>query len=392
MLSSSAAMWGLPEDVDQFTSHLSQQTGKTPAGWGRGAVGADARVPQRAVALISSVVPVAAGTTLDAPNLPTHVAHEHTNAVNRSFSDLDVAKFALASAVLCAARTAVQHPLTLALTRKQTCAEAARMSTIDILRRIHCREGGLRSLTQGMSAMVAGCAISEAVYLVLIEGLREYLPLESEFARDAGAAYAADATSRFIFLPMSIVAFRQMTQYPFTAPTSPKIGADNRVVRSSAAKVLRGMYNEGGLRSVFCGLGVTLAVGSQYSALWWATYIKVKELSYGVASPFLQPHDPTRWTNIFTSQDDNVAINTAASVSTSAVTSVLFNPFFVLRVNMQCAVKGTVVGTARALYRKGGWRAFYQGTYLNMVASVVDGVLASTSYEYAKILADRSKV
>lgn len=254
---------------------------------------------------------------------------------------------------------------------------------------------------QGMGTMVTACAVSEALYLMLIEYLRENFPFgssisdpddasESNFGRDALSAYAADVTSRFIYVPMSIVSFRQMTQYQFSS-ANPAVIAGGTTARHGAWSVMRGLYAEGGVRSVFCGLGMTLMIGSQWSALWWATYLSLKDVAYDVASPFLLPNDASSRWNALTSRDDNIAVNTAVSVVTSASTSLLFNPFFVLRVNMQLTPRATFLGTAKELYRRGGARVFLSGAYLNMLSSTLDGVLASSSYEYAKLFADRTR-
>jgi hypothetical protein len=321
--------------------------------------------------------------------------HAHTTSVNRSFSDLNTTRFACAAAVLCAMRTAVQHPITLALTRKQTCGYASTMSTRAVLTSICRTEGGPRALLQGMGTMVSACAISEALYLVMIEWLREAIPdTTSTFGRDAISAYSADVSSRFIYLPLSIISFRQMTQYQFTsaAPTAANAVRHGGVVaRRSALATLRSVYAEGGVKSVFCGLGMTLLIGSQWSALWWASYLKLKDVMYTAASPYLREDNPdSRW-NFVTSKDDNFLINTSVSMFTSAATSLIFNPFFVLRINMQLTPRATFIGTTRSLYRRGGASVFFSGACLNMLSATVDGVLASTSYEYAKLFADNSR-
>lgn len=339
-------------------------------------------------------------TTSSAHHHVGGVVHEHTTSVNRSFSDLDGTVFVLSAAVLCGIRTAAQQPLNLALTRKQTCSVAASMSTTSILQRIIRTEGGVRAVGQGMMPLVIGCAVSEAIYLGLFEYLREWLPMDNDFTRDAAAGYMSDVCSRLIHLPLSIIAYRQMTEqqfshmsecgHPIRRERSALVGK-----RTSAWGTLRGMYGEGGMKSVFSGLGMTLAIGSQWSALWWAMYSQVKATSYSAVDSWLLPEaelPPSlfSWKHYLLSKDDNVMINSLSSVVTSASTAIVFNPFLVLRVNLQLSVKGTLIGTAKGLYQKGGWRAFYQGTYLSVGACIIDGFLASTCYEYAKLFADRS--
>ncbi|CUG90895.1 mitochondrial carrier protein, putative [Bodo saltans] len=367
---------------------------------------------------------VAGGGDHSHENHHTATGHAHTTSVNRSFSDLNTTRFACAAAVLCAMRTAVQHPITLALTRKQTCGffflaavlcamrtavqhpitlaltrkqtcgYASSMSTRAVLTSICKTEGGPRALLQGMGTMVSACALSEALYLVMIEWLREAIPdTTSTFGRDAVSAYSADVSSRFIYLPLSIISFRQMTQYQFNsaAPTAGSSTHGGIIARSGALATLRSVYAEGGVKSVFCGLGMTLLIGSQWSALWWASYLKLKDVMYSAASPYLKEDNPdSRW-NFVTSKDDNFLINTSVSMFTSAATSLIFNPFFVLRINMQLTPRATFIGTTRSLYRRGGASVFFSGACLNMLSATMDGVLASTSYEYAKLFADNSR-
>lgn len=78
-------------------------------------------------------------------------------------------------------------------------------------------------------------------------------------------------------------------------------------------------------------------------------------------------------------------INGTASILTSAITAILFNPYLVLRTNLQITPQATFYSTLRSLYNSGGIRVFYSGLWLSVGACIVDGALASTSYEYAKL-------
>lgn len=324
--------------------------------------------------------------------------HEHTTSVNRSYSDLHQGKFLAYAFGLCALRTALQQPMNVALARKQTSAAASGMSTWGVLSHLYTHEGRWRGLTQGMAALSIGCALSEVIYLCLFEWGREQVPVESAVTRDAVSGYVADVACRTVHIPLSIIAFRQMTA--------------SQAARQSAWGTLQRMYAERGMRTVFAGFGTTLVVGCQWTAMWWALYGQMKDVLYAHAGPRLQqlgkegrastaavrdgtvsPSSPARWQlpDWCTSKEDNMVLNSVASVVTSAATAVLFNPYLVIRTNLQVTAGATLWSVTRQLYRTRGFRGFYSGLLLSVNACVVDGALASTSYEYAKLWSDRTR-
>ncbi|ORC86916.1 carrier protein [Trypanosoma theileri] len=332
--------------------------------------------------------------------------HEHTNSINRSYSDLDSKWFLLYASGLCWARTALQQPFNLALARQQTCSAASSMSALQIVRHVYRSEGRLRGLTQGMAALTLGCALSEGMYLWLFEYNRERLPLENDTSRDAVSGYISDAACRLIHLPLSIVALRQMT--------ANKVAGRSTQQRNGMLRTFSGMYREGGIRTVFAGYGTTLLVGCQWTAIWWAMYGYMKSQLYQLADGFLEDAEQLKkkrylkseaedhkdnfystsslssWKEWLWAKDDNVILNSTASFCTSATTAVLFNPYLVLRANLQVTPNACMWRVARDLYRTRGVRGFYGGLALNIATCLIDGVLASTSYEYAKLWSDKT--
>ncbi|KAI5686034.1 Mitochondrial carrier protein [Leishmania braziliensis] len=318
--------------------------------------------------------------------------HEHTTSVNRSYSDLHQGAFLFYAFALCALRTALQQPINLALTRKQTSAAANKMTTWGILSNIFTQEGRWRGLLQGIGSLSIGCALSEVIYLCIFEWGREQVPITGTAMRDAVSGYAADVVCRAVHIPLSIIAFRQMTASPSR--------------RMNSWRTLQGMYAERGLRTVFAGFGTTLVVGCQWTAMWWAMYGQLKSFLYGAFGPHLERLSEKdegaqqrggaasggwRLPNWCTSTEDNILINGVASVTTSAATAVLFNPYLVVRTNLQVTPGATLWSVTRQLHRKWGFRGFYSGLLLSINACVVDGLSASTSYEYAKLWADRTR-
>lgn len=367
----------------------------------------------------------------------------NTNSVTRSYSHLDYPTFMAAAFSLCAARTALQQPLNIALLRKQSVPSFQSRSTRSILSHIYRNEGGVRAVLRGMPALTLGCASSEVVYLGLLEYGRERIPLKTESARTAAAGYGSDAACRLLHIPLSIIAYRQMG-YMSVPPDASAATIQTNLLRRplNSYQTLRLMYRERGLRTVFAGLGTTLMIGSQWSAVWWPLYGWSKAQLYAHLTPVLEERsaqarataaavepccpspsdfapvsslpslcsevkaDPPLvrkttswmssrwWTSLptaFTDPYDNALINTTASALTSASTAIIFNPFLVIRTNLQVQPNASLWFVTKSLYQQRGWRAFYSGLYLSITTCIVDGALATLSYEYARLWSDNTK-
>eukprot|EP00796_Vickermania_ingenoplastis_P009547 gene9547-6703_t len=351
-------------------------------------------------------------------------SHAHTTSVSRSYSHLHYPTFMLSAFSLCWLRTAVQQPLNIALVRKQSSPAFTRYSTSAILRHIYRHEGGMRGVLRGMPALTMGCASSEVVYLALLEYGRECLPFQSEASRAAVAAYGADGVCRLLHIPLVIVSYRQMTStaVPMTSATAsstaPFIASNNSKTAVKKPplnwfRTLKGMYAERGLRTIYAGLGTTLVVGTQWSAVWWPLYGYIKSVLYTRVSPFLEHLPPNQknpsppppsngvsptsisfWRYIpdaITNPVDNAVVSTVASSITSAWTAIIFNPFLVLRTNLQVLPNASLWSTAKHIYQHRGWKGFYGGLSLSIATCVLDGALSSLTYEYARLWADVTK-
>lgn len=385
---------------------------------------------------------------------PKSASGERTTSVSRSYSHLDCFTFMASTFFLCALRTIVQQPLNIALIRKQSAPAFQSQSTTTILRHIFLHEGGMRGILRGMPALTLGCASSEVVYLGLLEYGREQLPFKSEGTRAALAGYLSDGACRLLHIPLSIVAYRQMSQgMEFGAVGASSLSGPSHYSAAGKAtcsssvttvkqpilnsfRTLQQMYSERGLRTVYAGLGTTLVVGSQWSAVWWPLYGTIKEKLYHYATPMLHELPPNkaakqssltspsslsslRWSSTstpttqscstenrsgesttrlwawiprsFTDPVDNAVVSTIASAITSASTAIIFNPFLVIRTNLQVQPSASLWSVSKSIYLQRGFRGFYSGLYLSMMTCVLDGTLASLSYEYARLWADKTK-
>ena len=325
----------------------------------------------------------------DYPTLEERV----TDACNRSFSDLDSTRYLATIGILCSLRTILFHPVNIALARKQALSQFAAMSTTQIIRDVYSKEGGLRfGLSKGCFAMVAGCGIAEVIYMGAFEYLREVLPLEASVTRDYASGYAADALCRSIWIPCLVFSNRQMIDTSLR-PLS---------LRATASDV----WKTGGMRSLYSGLGTTLVIGSQWTAVWWGCYAVAKDFLYkkydkslGVVESDCDDKKLAKararlgktLPDTIIHPADNVVLNSVASVGTSAFTALLFNPYLVLRTRLQVVTNASFASVFKQVMRESGIRGFWAGAVLNINASIVDAWMASTTYEWAKLYADRTK-
>jgi len=361
-------------------------------------------IPSAGRPLKAAPRPPAVVETFVAPQAPQPFAPEPetvlttsnvTTSVSRTYEHLHYPTFIGLCSIFAGARAIVYHPMAITLARKQALADYGHLSTSTILRQLLRHEGGIKALTTGMLAVVLANSLSETIYCGLFECLRYELPFASEVSRDTVAGYASDLSCRLVYTPCILMANRQMTR---TAPiianapsTEPRSVACYKT-QNGLRHVATGTYRAEGVQGFFRGFGATVVVGGAWSAIWWAMYAQTKRGLYEYVAPHVLPKEgswmASRLPEAFTSSSDNVLVNGFASLLTSGSTAVIFNPFLVARTRLQIQAGSTMRSVCRQVLRESGWRGFFKGTTLSVATCIVDGVLASTSYEYAKYLSD----
>lgn len=119
---------------------------------------------------------------------------------------------------------------------------------------------------------------------------------------------------------------------------------------SGGTDVVRQLYKEGGIRSVFRGSAMTLARDGPGSAAYFATYETVKRK--------LTPKDPV------TGAPGQLSLS-AVMVAGGAAGIAMWIPVFpidTVKSRLQSAEgRPTISGTIRGIYANGGYRAFFPG-------------------------------
>ncbi len=121
---------------------------------------------------------------------------------------------------------------------------------------------------------------------------------------------------------------------------------------SGATDVVRHLYAEGGLRSVFRGSAATLARDGPGSAAYFAAYEYIKKA--------LTPKDPA------TGQPNGQLSLTAITVAGAAAGVAMWIPVFPVdtvksRLQTSTAPGITLTSVVRELYGRGGYKAFFPG-------------------------------
>lgn len=120
---------------------------------------------------------------------------------------------------------------------------------------------------------------------------------------------------------------------------------------SGGLDVVRQLYKEGGIKSVFRGSAMTLARDGPGSAAYFATYETIKRR--------LTPKDPT--TGLPQGELSLTAIMAAGGAAGVAMWIPVF-PVDTIKSRLQSAEgRPTIGGTVRELYGRGGFKAFFPG-------------------------------
>ena len=325
-----------------------------------------------------------------------------SSSLTRTFSSLDPIKFVFFTSILSATRTTLMHPLTVVLTTVRSQPKSCSSSTITVSQEF--RSNKFRYFFTGLPVFAAGTAVSEALYLLYFEYMREsnFLSsssssstLLSQDSKDFLSGFFADGFRQFLIIPFSVVATTQITRRRFESKSS-----SSKMKHVVKNLMMLHHHHKGSFRPFFAGLGTSLAIGPLWTALWWWLYGKSKRHLYHQHQQIEikkdNDHDESRRKKqqlLLLAPLDNVFINTAASIFASATAAVVFNPFLVVRTRLMAHQHGgklkLILKDLFANSKSGGIKMLFAGTVGTMGFSVVDGIGASLTYEYAKAWSER---
>ncbi|MCJ1408824.1 carnitine transporter [Ptychographa xylographoides] len=247
----------------------------------------------------------------------------------------------------------VGHPFDLVKVRLQTAEKGVYTGAIDVVRKTIAREGLARGLYAGVSAPLVGVtpmfAVSFWGYDVGKSLVRSFSPATSPNQQFTIAQISA--AGFFSAIPMTIITApfeRVKVLLQIQGQKELKPGEKPRY--SGGVDVVRQLYKEGGIRSVFRGSAMTLARDGPGSAAYFATYEYIKRK--------MTPKDA----NGNPSGDLSLtAIMTAGGAAGVAMWIPVF-PIDTVKSRLQSAEgRPTIGGTISRLYRSGGFKAFFPG-------------------------------
>jgi len=236
----------------------------------------------------------------------------------------------------------VGHPFDLLKVRMQTAEKGVYTGTLDCLRKTLAKEGIIRGLYAGVSAPLVGVTPMFAVSFwgydmgkKLVKATSEVKDNQLTIAQISAAGFFSAIPMTLITAPFERVKVLLQIQGQSSGPKKYSGGFD----------VVRQLYKEGGIRSVFRGSVATLARDGPGSAAYFAAYEYTKKA--------LTPKDST---------DLSLpAIMAAGGVAGIAMWVSIF-PVDTVKSRLQSAEgRPTLGGVIREIYGKGGVKAFFPG-------------------------------
>ncbi|EAU39568.1 hypothetical protein ATEG_00922 [Aspergillus terreus NIH2624] len=249
----------------------------------------------------------------------------------------------------------VGHPFDLVKVRMQTAQKGVYSGAMDVVRKTVAREGLVRGMYAGVSAPLVGVTPMFAVSFwgydlgkTLVSSLSTVRVENNTPQYTIGQISAAGF---FSAIPMTLITapferVKVLLQIQGQNPPPP----GQKPKYSGGMDVVRQLYKEGGIRSVFRGSAMTLARDGPGSAAYFAAYEYIKRT--------LTPKDENG--NV-TGELSMPAVLAAGGAAGIAMWIPVF-PVDTIKSRVQSAPgRPTIGGTIRAVYASGGVKAFFPG-------------------------------
>ncbi|KAL7893573.1 mitochondrial carrier domain-containing protein [Trichoderma sp. SZMC 28014] len=246
----------------------------------------------------------------------------------------------------------VGHPFDLVKVRLQTAERGVYSSAIDVVRKSIARDGLRRGLYAGVSAPLVGVTPMFAVSFWGYDLGKQIVGASSTIGPDGLSTGQLAAAGFLSAIPMTaITAPFERVKVILQVQGQKQLAPGEKPKYSGGLDVVRQLYREGGLRSVFRGSAATLARDGPGSAAYFAAYEVIKKK--------LSPTDPE--TGKPTGQLSLTAITCAGAGAGVAMWIPVF-PVDTVKSRLQTAEGNvTIGGVIRELYGKGGYKAFFPG-------------------------------
>ncbi|CCW70077.1 unnamed protein product [Phytomonas sp. Hart1] len=167
----------------------------------------------------------------------------------------------------------------------------------------------------------------------------------------------------------------------------------------SAWRTMVTLTKEQGIRRLFRGTLLTLAVAPLTGA-WWFAYELLKSYTYGISpavGTLLSRNLPStlieRLPVYCTSTTDNLLINCLVATFTNVGMGILTNPIYVLRLRLQVNrtlinVRWPIIYILKDILQHEGVGALWKGLGVNLFVAAMGGCVFGMTYESAKKFSD----
>ncbi|KAG5978065.1 hypothetical protein E4U56_005543 [Claviceps arundinis] len=246
----------------------------------------------------------------------------------------------------------VGHPFDLVKVRLQTAERGVYSSALDVVRKSVARDGLKRGLYAGVSAPLVGVTPMFAVSFWGYDLGKQIVSASSPIGPDGLSIAQISAAGFLSAVPMTaITAPFERVKVILQVQGQKALAPGEKPKYNGGLDVVRQLYAQGGLRSVFRGSVATLARDGPGSAAYFAAYEYIKRK--------LSPKDAV--TGKPTGELSLTAVTCAGAAAGVAMWIPVF-PVDTVKSRLQTAEGNvTLGGVIRHLYGTGGYRAFFPG-------------------------------
>ncbi|KAI0451999.1 mitochondrial carrier domain-containing protein [Xylaria acuta] len=248
----------------------------------------------------------------------------------------------------------VGHPFDLVKVRMQTAEKGVYSSAVDVVRKSIARDGLRRGLYAGVSAPLVGVTPMFAVSFWGYDLGKQVVTSISPPSPTSGGGLSIaqiSAAGFFSAIPMTAITAPFERVKVILQVQGQRLQPGEEPKYKGGVDVVRKLYAEGGLRSVFRGSAATLARDGPGSAAYFAAYEYIKRR--------LTPRDPA--TGKPQGELSLMAITCAGGAAGVAMWIPVF-PVDTVKSRLQTAEGNVSVGSVvRELYARGGVKAFFPG-------------------------------
>ncbi|CAD6579424.1 MAG: hypothetical protein ASARMPREDX12_009163 [Alectoria sarmentosa] len=309
-----------------------------------------------------------------APSIPS-AEEVKTEVVEASKQTLSSFRSLIAGGVGGICAVVVGHPFDLVKVRMQTAEKGVYSGALDVVRKTVAREGLRKGLYAGVSAPLVGVtpmfAVSFWGYDVGQKLVRAFSPQTNSEAHFT--ITQTSAAGFFSAIPMTIItAPFERVKVLLQIQGQKQLAPGEKPRYSGGMDVVRQLYKEGGIRSVYRGSAMTLARDGPGSATYFASYEYVKRKM----TPKDADGNPSGELSL-------TAVMTAGGAAGVAMWIPVF-PIDTIKSRLQSAEgRPTIGGTIRGLYASGGFKAFFPGMGPAMARAVPANAVTFLGVELA---------